>query len=377
MKPIPVDDAWAPLDRTGIIDPITWEGAEIPIRKWVCPGLIPYHVPTMISGMGGLGKTLLGLQLIHACASNTQWLGRDVSHIKTFGVLCEDDAGELQRRLHDINVGTNTRFGDLENMRLWVRDGEPASLVDFQDYHSMGQETQFYKDLLREAKEFGAELLLLDSLYNFFHGNENDRVHVTQFIFMLRRLAIELDAALVFIAHPSKSGISGGDGYAGSTAWHDAVRARLYLNEQTPPDGPKRLILETKKANYGPREGEIEVFYENGILLAKDAGKTSDPVYRKSHCDTTFLDCLQEVTRQGRHVGDSSNGSNYAPKIFTTLKCSRGFSRGDFKAAMDRLFGDGRLIRGEVMGKDRHKYTGLVEVKSGLKLGQFGGLDDV
>lgn len=350
------------------MDPIAWEGLTIPPRRWLVPDLIPYHVPTMLSGMGGLGKTLLGLQLVHAATTKQRWIGREVQQVKTFGVFCEDDQPELQRRFHDINVATGTRFEDLEDVRLMIRDGQQSSLMDFPSPYEAGTESAFLETLAKECKDFGAQLIVLDSLYNFFYGNENNRVQVTQFIYTLRRLAKHCDAALVFIAHPSKAGISTGDGYAGSTAWHDAVRSRLYLNEKD-DNGEKRLVLETMKANYGPREGEIEVYYEAGLLVAREGQTKSDPVYRKAACDTVFMDCLREVRKAGRNPVDANNSKNYAPAMFARMGKPGGFKITDYALAMERLFADKRIeIRTE---KDRHRnlVKGIFEAKLELNLG--------
>ena len=51
-----------------ILDPISWQDRPIPERQWLVPGLIPMRSVTMLSGDGGLGKSILALQLIAACA---------------------------------------------------------------------------------------------------------------------------------------------------------------------------------------------------------------------------------------------------------------------------------------------------------------------
>ncbi len=359
----------AGLDEMSLLfDPTGWEGQDIPTRKWLVPGLVPYHVPTMLSGIGGLGKTLLGIQLTHAAATGLTWIGCDVQKARALGVLCEDDAEELHRRLNDINIGTGKRFSDLGDLRLMIRDGEESSLMSFPSPYEAGTTTPFFDTLTAQAKAFGAKLIILDSLYNFFNGNENNRVQVSQFIYVLRRMAKECDAAVVFISHPSKAGREG-DGYAGSTAWHDAVRSRLFLTEECPENGEKQLLLKTMKANYGPRDGQIEVFYDQGMLHARNAASAApDPVYRKSACDTVFMDCLREVRADGRNPVDAHNSKNYAPAMFARMGKPGGFKTVDFAAAMERLFGDKRIqVRTE---KDRHRnlVKGIFATKDGVKL---------
>lgn len=353
-----------PPSDASLIDPIIWEGLDVPIRRWLVPGLIPWHVPTMLSGMGGIGKTLLGLQLAHAAAANQKWIGRSVEQVKVLGVFCEDDADELHRRLNDLNLNTSTSFGDLENLRLMIRDGLHSSLMDYDGPYGAGEESDFFTEVVQQAKAFGAQLLILDSLYNFFHGNENNRVQVSQFVYALKKLAKQCDAALVFLAHPSKSGISTGEGYAGSTAWHDAVRSRLYLTEEGQEGEEKRLVLKTMKANYAPKDGQIEVYYQGGMLWPRDTEATTDPIYKQVQVDDVFLICLRATVKQKRRVTDSKQG-HYAPKIFARMKdLNRGFGQKDFEAAMSRLFQDGRIVNGPVSDGYKHFRPGIIEAQS-------------
>jgi hypothetical protein len=71
---------------------------------------------------------------------------------------------------------------------------------------------------------------------------------------------VPIDGALVLIGHiakPTASGV-GGEGYSGSTQWHNAVRARWYLFPETEQDDDKgrpqrtgKLTLELQKSNHG------------------------------------------------------------------------------------------------------------------------------
>ena len=82
-----------------LIDPAGWHDAEIPPRRWMVDGLIPDRNVTMLAGDGGVGKTLLALQLAVACSLGRQWLGIPTKSVKALCVLCEDEPDEIQRRL--------------------------------------------------------------------------------------------------------------------------------------------------------------------------------------------------------------------------------------------------------------------------------------
>ena len=51
-----------------IIDPTAWQNQPVPERQWLVPGLIPLHNVTLLAGDGGLGKSILAMQLMAACA---------------------------------------------------------------------------------------------------------------------------------------------------------------------------------------------------------------------------------------------------------------------------------------------------------------------
>ena len=96
-----------------ILDPITWQDQPIPERRWLVADLIPMQNVTMLSGDGGVGKSIVALQLMVACAIEHRWLGQQTRPCKVFGLFCEDDADELHRRLGDIARHYDAEFGDL------------------------------------------------------------------------------------------------------------------------------------------------------------------------------------------------------------------------------------------------------------------------
>ena len=84
--------------------------------------------------------------------------------------------------------------------------------------------------LERLAANVGARLLVIDPLYAAFGGSEVDRAHAGAFLTRLRRMAADLSAAVLVVAHPPK-GAAGADRAAvsadpsGVSTWRDGVRA--------------------------------------------------------------------------------------------------------------------------------------------------------
>lgn len=259
-------------EADGVRDPATWTGA-IPGRQWLVTGLIPLDQVTMITGNGGEGKSLIAAQLAASAVTGMSWLGHDVKQVKSAIVHCEDDEDEMKRRLNGILEPQGHSFGDLDDLILIDRDGKDDSLMyEAMNNDTLGRFTDFYARLEATVAKERIRLLVLDSLYNFFGGNENMRPQVTQFVGGLKRIAKTYGCAVVVIAHPGRAGMSqGGDGTSGSTAWHNAVRSRFYLHRRKHPSGdPDKkgpLVFEHMKANYGPKEGAIEIFYDRGRFV--------------------------------------------------------------------------------------------------------------
>jgi RecA-family ATPase len=262
-------------ERDGRIDPLLWEGLPVPPRQWVVEGLIPRGEVTMLTGNGGEGKSLITMQLLVATAIRSRWIGRGVPHIKSLGIYCEDDKEELQRRSNSILRHHGRSFADLDGLMLVSRKGMDSVMYDAQFNDMVGHPTAFYERVRKTAMGWGAELIVLDSLYNFFGGNENARPQANQFINMLASIAQEIHGAVVIVAHPSRAGMSTGTGDAGSTAWHNAVRSRLYLHREKPaawelekdPHKKGDLILQPMKANYAAPEDAIKLVWERGCFV--------------------------------------------------------------------------------------------------------------
>ena len=262
----------------GLLEATAWHGKIVPGRKWIVDGMIPRDEVTMITGNGGEGKSLLTMQLLVAATAGGSWLGREVPNVRVLGVYCEDDEDELHRRTNGILDGDRRSFADCDGLTLVCRKGLNSVMYEAGFNDMQGQTTEFFNRLKLTAQQLGAEIIVLDSLYNFFAGNENNRAHANQFVNALCDIAKATGGAVVLVSHPSLSGMGSGSGTAGNTAWHNAVRSRLYLHRKKHPSGDPEeigpLVLEDMKQNYGPKNGEIEVRYDNGRFV--DVGPQID-----------------------------------------------------------------------------------------------------
>ncbi|HVO01645.1 MAG TPA: AAA family ATPase [Candidatus Cybelea sp.] len=258
--------------------------APPPPREWLVEGLIPFGTVTFISGDGGIGKTLLGQQLMMAAALGLPWIGRPTVRTGSLALFCEDEVAEIQRRAVDIARHHRVSLSDplLKGMGFLCEVGEDNGLNRFDgsagDASPYGT-TALYDALTDLAEKHKSRLVLLDSLHDVFTGNENYRPAVKAFVRALAQMARRLDAAVVVLAHPSMSGLDRGSGTSGSTAWNNAVRSRLYLTRREPGRGgakdgaagdARARVLKTMKANYGAIGTTIALRWEKGVFVAEE-----------------------------------------------------------------------------------------------------------
>lgn len=349
-------------DKLDVIDPSLWSGAQIPQRRWVVEGMVPCGAVTMLTGDGGLGKSLLTMQLLAAAAIGKPWLGLPVSPCRCLGIFCEDETDELHRRLADIADFYGIGFEGLRNLRLVSRVGQANELWTVDKYGKPKEPSLLYRQVLDEARSFGAQLVVLDSLHDLFPGNENDRTQARRFIGMLRHIALSVDGAVILNAHPSLSGMSSGSGAAGSTAWNNACRSRWYLSrpkEEDQEQATDSRVLRGMKSNYGRAGDTIRLKWSQGVFIAENDHLPGD-VISKIDRKTAFLKALDAVVAQKRTVSDKPRASNYAPRILETMPQARGHGKKALESAMLDLLAEGAITMGNLgLGPDRHPMIGL------------------
>ncbi|MBB6254106.1 AAA family ATPase [Nitrospirillum iridis] len=349
-----------PANPQGFIDRLetacvaSWAGKPVPERQWLVPDLIPLRNVTLLTGDGGLGKTLLALQLQASAALGAPWLGRECRRVKTLGVYCEDEEDELQRRMTDIAAAYGAALGDLEHVDIAGRVGEDNTLLIFGRPGEGADATPFYHAILRRARELGAELIVLDSLYDFFLGNENARTEVHRFGGLLRALALATGAAVVVCGHPSRAGMQEGSGLSGSTAWNAVVRSRLYLTRPAAEEGavvdPDARVLSTKKANYGPIAGDIPITWQGGVFVADGAQGADmvDRLDRANHARDVLLAAVDQFNAQGRPTIATRGQGNYLPTRVIRDGLAQGLKKWELEREMAVLFERGELAIGTV-----------------------------
>jgi RecA-family ATPase len=294
QAPTPVDD---PREGPFLASELTGAPAE---RQWIAQDWIPMGVITGLSGDGGMGKTLLAQQLLYAAGVGGSWLGIKIPKLRGMGVFCEDDSDELHRRHNAIKIDMGFKVGNpFDSVWIWPRVGSDNLLVTF-DKDNKPTASPFFAQIMRHVLEHKIELLVLDTIADLFGGNEIIRAQVNFFIkaicgaFIKEAKAAGFTLTVILLSHPSQAGRNSGSGESGSTAWNNAVRARLYLTR--PEDGiAEQRVLTRKKSNYSASGDDVklDLLWVDGVL--KTAAESHDSAVAIRSIESQILQQVKDA----------------------------------------------------------------------------------
>lgn len=295
------------------INPTQWAGVDPPQQQWTVRDLIPARQVALFTGHGGAGKSTIGLHLAAAHALNGRaWLNYDPAPGPAFFIDAEEDRDTIQRRLRAVCSLYECSEADLKDLHILSLAGKGAALAIAN--RTKMEPTPTYRLLLERAATIKPEQIIIASSANVFYGNEIDRSQVTQFIDLLTNLAIAAGGSVILIAHPSLTGRESGSGISGSTAWHNAVRALLYLTSPK-GEGDEGDIrkLEFKKNQYGPASATLTLRYRNGLFLPEGNGGSFDKIARDAQVDNAFVAILRRFG--DTRVVSPNKSPAYAPPV--------------------------------------------------------------
>ncbi len=250
--------------------------------KFIIPDWLPCGYVTLLAGHGGVGKSGIALHLAVCIATGMPFFGMEVQRRRVMYLACEDREGVLHWRLARIcsHLGL-----DLAKLRGWLQVldlvGRETILWD-RNPRTGYTVTPAYGSLSERVKEQSTQVLFVDGVSDAFGGNENARSEVKSYVNSLLALVSPDEGAVHLIGHvnrPTAAGNATTEGYSGSTAWHNAVRARWYLFPETRQgeDGERAertgdLILELQKSNLGRTDQSMRVTWNEtaGMFLGRE-----------------------------------------------------------------------------------------------------------
>ncbi len=361
--------AQTPNDALRLLDMKSMREHREP-QPWLCDGIIPLGAATLLASHGGIGKSGLMLQLAAAVSVGLEFLRFRGEPAEVIFFSGEDSDRTIFTRLN--------RMGDAWGVnvfeRLHVVDAQDnPTLYASPDRYSPGAVTRRFMRLQKLAEQKKPKLIVIDNASDVFDADENCRREVRAFVRAIGKLAAKADAAVVLLAHIKKAAAvaDDGQGFSGSTAWHNSCRSRLALIGGE--DG--QLELRHQKSNFGAIQESSWLMYDapSGLFTERmpgpfAAGSGTIP-------PAAILAVLQKVIAIGRVIP-----ANMAAPVGAFAVCRahpdfpKTLKRRDFDALIMRLESDG-FIRQESFQKSRkHHATEIWQITPAgeLALGTAG-----
>ena len=340
-----------------------WQG-EPPLRQSLWGTWLPVRQTTMLTGAGGIGKSLFAQNLLASVALGLPFLGMQTVRSRSLCVTCEDDADELWRRLDAFCSARGRTISELAGwLHIVTLSGETDTALATVSRDGGLQTTERWDQLRGTMEEHAIRLAVFDNATDAMAGDHNDIHQVASFVNLLTGQAQRSDGVFGILHHPNKAG----DDWLGSVAWHNKVRSRLIIEGCAGPD-PDIRTIKNPKANYGPQGGSITFRWHQGAFIQDD--DLADE-YLKRMAESTvaaagnliFLNCLRECTRRQQGVS-ASPSPTYAPSVFAEMPEAKGRTRKELTGALNRLLTLQAIETGELpwLRSDRHKAMGLREV---------------
>ncbi len=350
-------DSRTPIDWMSLADRApparTWW-----LQDWLGP------TPTLCSGPGGVGKSLLWQTIGTSLACGVEFLGPAAQNLRILVWACEDDSDEIWRRQADICRHFGLAFADLGRLNVVPRHGADNTLLEL----SFGKPvfTPVFAQLREQVNDLGVDVLVLDNIGQVYGGGESDRHQVTKFVNGVHGMVTGRPFASVFVGHVARAQ---GSEYSGSAAWENACRMRWYLGP-TLPDQPADtdepvntdvVYLAKRKANYSAKDYR-RLHFQNGLLVPEVCvGRRFDQGSRNEMAEEVVLRALAKLIAAGIQPSDAPNSRDYLPRQVAAKNLLEGYTKKEIETAMNRLMGVGKLRR-DVVGKysNRSLRYGLV-----------------
>ena len=337
-------DGSGPLSEFHTVSPADFVDREIPDREWVIDNLIPRGEVTILAGDGGVGKSLLSIQIMCVVATGHRFLDLDTMTGEAIGLFAEDDQWELMRRTKRVCGTLGIDQAQTSGVHYASRVGEDNALMRFKA-NNEGEKTPLFHQLERKIADIRPMIVFIDNAAQTFAGGEIIRAQVTAYCNALARIAKSKNCAVVLLAHPSLEGMRSKRGDSGSTAWSNSVRHRLYFErpetEEGDDDDFDARILSTKKTNYGQLGAGAPLRWCDGAFILDEEQGAAEP---DEKVEDAIVGGLTALLERGTPNSASRNQTSYAPKeLCRNFPDCRRFGSKRVEAIFERMVGERRI----------------------------------
>lgn len=321
------------------------------VKDWMPEGEV-----TLLSGHGGSGKSAIALYFSVCIALGRPAFGIETQRRRVLFLYLEDGREILHWRLARICAWLGCDLADLEGWFV-PYDGshsDAALMIETRDGTTL---THVYEWLRAQMADM--QVLVIDGASDSFGGNENARAQVRGFVRSLRRL-VPSDGAVLLIGHVDKAAAVSGDttqGYSGSTAWNNSVRARWYLRKDQDD-----LVLEMQKANHAAAGQSITIRWnaEASVFVADQAVPATQ--LERDLLAADDREKLVELIRTAKvRIPAAATGQRTAYHVLSALGLPQAYQRNKrrFWTDLDVLRNAGRVVEVPYRTADRKDRVAL------------------
>ena len=182
----PPDDGFPPITPSRAMEP--------PKRAPVLiDGILRRGHTMLVTARSKAGKTFLMLQLGVAVATGTSWLGRQCQQGRVLFVNPEVDPPSAENRLHDVAEAVAANLETVcANVDFWHLRGHAQGIEDTA------------RALFSRVRRGEYALIILDSVYELYSGDENSAEDARRFFHGIDRISKQLGCAVAMTHHHAK-----------------------------------------------------------------------------------------------------------------------------------------------------------------------------
>ena len=342
---------------------------EVPEREYLLDGWLPVGCVTALFGDGGTGKSLVAMCMAAAIASGRSLWGSETTQAPVLAFYCEDDEFELVRRQQAITTSLGLSPSDLSQYLIQSRFGLDSSLANFS--RNGVEASKLFDSIRRKALQVGARLVVIDNINMVFTGDGNDAGQVTRFMSQLNGLALAINGSVLLLGHTAKAE---GSRFAGSTAWSNASRNRLFFarpdNMAEAAANPNLRHLTIDKSNYGATGECLPLLWHYGsFIVPSEMDEEQKTSQQQKYDEQIFLQHLAELTAEKRALSINPRARNYAPRVFSERKRGTiGYrTKSQLEHAMGRLLKRGAIAADQPLGwqtDQRKTPSGIIAIEA-------------
>ncbi|MEI8168830.1 MAG: AAA family ATPase [Rhodoferax sp.] len=321
----PMPEAEALLKPVSVFDVLS-SPSEPPAFVW--DGYLPRGQVSLLAAHGGTGKSTIALMLAVCTVLGRPLFGVATEQSNVLFVSLEDGVNIVRHRLASI---CKAWLIDPELLRggLHIVDGTEHPELFSAETRGSGDTTASYLELRKIVQFEHIGLVLIDNASDAFGGDEIQRLQVRAFMRSLAVVARLTDCAVLLLAHVDKmtsrnKKAEGGEGYSGSTAWHNSARSRMFLTR-----GDNGLLtLEHQKSNLGRMREPLTLEWLDGSFpqVVADGGFGASPQQGRADDDraAALLRLIAEFAGRGQYCSPALTSRN---NVHALLKSEPAFQK--------------------------------------------------